>query len=543
MTRHANRNKIRVPTATNNLRAMSPAIAAEFCNERNGDLTPDRLRNGSTFLAWWRCGTCGHRWQERVRDRTVEHRGCSVCTLAQCRENSLAARFQSLAEQWDRDKNPPDLRPEEVAWSSNKPVWWKCTEGPDHSWQESPNRRTAKGRNSKGVGGCPFCEDFRVSVTNSLATRRPDLAAQLHPTLNGGLTAHDITWVSTRCVVWLSAEGDVWPAKVRDRSLQAGNVPFETGHRLAERHTIAAVAPHLIAEWASDLNGDRTPYNTAARSGQVYMWRLPDQPDLVWPATPADRVRGRGHPFKHGHMVCKANSLATLHPAIARTWHPDNDRKASEVTAQSSYRASWSCELHALPHTWVATVKNRVRGTGCPECNEVGVSRAQHRVMWELRYCFPDIPDGRPRIAVTRLPVPGRQRTRNYREIDIVIPGLRVLVEYDGLHFHRHPDKVADDRRKTAELQAQGFSVLRLRERGLPLLSDDDIEIGVDAGNKEPHVVAALVLRWLLNKGYVVPGADAYFDASRPLRAEEAERHLADKHGARAKQRGKKAKA
>lgn len=437
-------------------------------------------------------------------------------------ENSLAARFPALAAELDPTKNLLGQKAGGISWSSNVKLWWKCQNGPDHEWQESPNRRTGKGRRKDGkTGRCPFCANVRVSVTNSLATVRPDLADQWNPTRNGVLTPADVTYLTTRMVWWKGPNGDdhEWQAQVRWRTTQAGKVPFDTGHKLAKDRSLAANRPDLLEEWAHDLNPDLTPDKVAAFSLRKVWWRRPGVGQPAWHATVADRVRDRGSPYDHGHKVCEANCFLTLHPLLAREWSPRNlGVTAADVTAQSSQQRWWQCST--CSNEWEATPKNRAHGTGCPICNETGLSRAQHRVAWELRYCFPDIPHGTTRIRCDRLPVPGRQRKRQEREVDIPVLSLRCAIEYDGWFWHRH--KVEDDRRKSAELKTAGWRVLRLREKGLPDIGPDDVRIGLDAGNTEPHIVAAAVIRWLCDRGFEVANAAAYLAAGRPLMANEA---------------------
>jgi very-short-patch-repair endonuclease len=74
------------------------------------------------------------------------------------RSNSIAECRPDLVEEWDWEKNGI-LKPDMVAKSSNRKVWWKCKAG--HSWQVSPNNRMA-GNN------CPHCrsEKFQIIATN-----------------------------------------------------------------------------------------------------------------------------------------------------------------------------------------------------------------------------------------------------------------------------------------------------------------------------------------------------------------------------------------
>ena len=99
---------------------------------------------------------------------------------------SFAETHPDPAAQWHPTKNGA-LGPSDFGAGSKQKVWWKCPEGIDHEWKTAIASRTGK-RKTK----CPCCTGQKLSVTNSLATLRPDLAAQWHPTKNGELTPSDI---------------------------------------------------------------------------------------------------------------------------------------------------------------------------------------------------------------------------------------------------------------------------------------------------------------------------------------------------------------
>ena len=50
------------------------------------------------------------------------------------------------------------------------------------------------------------------------------------------------------------------------------------------------------------------------------------------------------------------------------------------------------------------------------------------------------------------------------------VGGRQLIGEYDGAYWHREPAKVLTDVRKTADLLAAGYLVVRLREDDLPPL-------------------------------------------------------------------------
>ena len=113
----------------------------------------------------------------------------------------LSISHPDLATEWHPTKNG-DLTPDTVVAGSNKKAWWKCPEGPDHEWEASLDHRTK----SKGTG-CPCCSGYKVSVTNSLATLYPELAAEWHQTKNGDLTPDTVVAGSHEKFWWKCPKG------------------------------------------------------------------------------------------------------------------------------------------------------------------------------------------------------------------------------------------------------------------------------------------------------------------------------------------------
>ena len=123
-------------------------------------------------------------------------------------KKSLASEYPDIATEWHPTKNG-DLLPEDVAPKSGKKVWWvgKC----GHEWQAKVYART-------NGHGCPYCSNNKVlSGYNDLATARPDLAEEWHPSKNGNLMADMVAPLSSKKVWWLGKCGHEWQAVVEGR--------------------------------------------------------------------------------------------------------------------------------------------------------------------------------------------------------------------------------------------------------------------------------------------------------------------------------------
>jgi len=116
-------------------------------------------------------------------------RDCPFCSGRRVTpENNLAAMHPERARQWHPTRNG-DLTPQEVLPGYSRLVWWLCgTCG--HEWQAKPSSRM---RGS----GCRECSrSFPRRATEPLSVTHPELAAQWHPTANGGATPDQVTFGS-----------------------------------------------------------------------------------------------------------------------------------------------------------------------------------------------------------------------------------------------------------------------------------------------------------------------------------------------------------
>jgi len=120
-----------------------------------------------------------------------------------------------------------------------------------------------------------------------------------------------------------------------------------------------------------------------------------------------------------------------------------------------------------------------------------------------------DVLDSRPELDDRKVEVGSRSR-----EADIVLRELNIIVEYDGNYWHRDETRKVkgarfeSDVRKTRSLQAEGWTVLRVRERPLEPISDTDITI---PSNQDPKLTANAVLQKIQEiRGIPLAGLEEY---------------------------------
>ena len=148
--------------------------------------------------------------------------------------------------------------------------------------------------------GCPFCAGQRVSVTNSLAGRRPEVAREWHPWRNAGHSPADFVWSSNEEAWWKCPAGDdhEWRARINNRTSNDTGCPFCAGMAPSETTSLAAVFPELAEQWHPLLNGDLGPADVTTQSNRVAFWRC--SRGHVWRASVENRARGAACPFCSG---------------------------------------------------------------------------------------------------------------------------------------------------------------------------------------------------------------------------------------------------
>jgi len=342
------------------LATTDPALAAQWHPTRNGSLTPADVAPGSGRKVWW-LDRHGHEWDDTPNHRTTRGSGCAVCAGKRIVVgfNDLASVRRDLAAQWHPTRNG-DVLPTQVTPGSSKRYWWEDKYG--HEWESQVNNR------ANGTG-CPYCAGQKVLAGfNDLATKRPDIAIEWHPTGNGDLTPNAITAQANRMIWFQCRDGHEWRSKLSNRTALGQGCPVCAGQKvLPGLNDMATTSPTLAAQWHPTKNHPLTPRDVFRSTAKRFWWV--DALGHEWEASANERSNGSNCPYCSGQrLMVGFNDLATRMPVIAIEWHPTRnaERTPQMITAMNGTRAWWLC---TAGHEWEAIIASRSRGSGCPACS------------------------------------------------------------------------------------------------------------------------------------------------------------------------------
>jgi hypothetical protein len=414
-----------------------------------------------------------------------------------------------VAQEWHQKLNGA-FTPAVVSANSIQLFWWKCPKGKDHVWRATPNNRTWNN------SGCPCCDGKQVSITNSLAQKKySKIAAQWHPTMNGGLTPSDVVAGSDQSFWWKCPKGKdhIWRTSPKHRTNSGSGCSSCAGQQVSITNSLAQKKySKIAAQWHPTMNGGLTPSDVVAGSDQSYWWKCSLGPDHVWKATLNDRTHVKhpsGCPFCEGKQVSITNSLAQKkYSKIAAQWHPtmNGGLTPSDVVAGTTRKYWFQCNI-SKDHVWDSAGSNRLRGRGCPYCKLAPRSAAEIRLAYELSALIDfDLEKHKIRLE------------GKLRDVDIVIDQLNLVVEYDGNWWHRN--KVKEDQKKNRVLENSGWDVIRVREHPLKSIHLHDVMVSTAEDTKT--VADAVFNKIALVTGKTIPGLTGYLRSKKVRRESES---------------------
>ncbi|KZX57917.1 hypothetical protein A3709_20040 [Halioglobus sp. HI00S01] len=240
MTMKARWKGAECPTCKKSLLTQHPELVRWWDTAANG-MGPETASVYDRTKRWWKCDH-GHRFERSIVTTIKYGLTCKQCKALGLEINTRAARddhnllndHPDIAAEWDYRKN--NFRPEEHSPGSTRVAHWICERG--HEWSCKISERTAE----RSRRSCPHCKTLKYT--------HPELAAELHPTKNGPITAEKLKKSSTDMVLWVCPHGHEYSQTPAARTRKL----YPAGCTVCK--SIGVIYEDLIAaEW--DYKGNR----------------------------------------------------------------------------------------------------------------------------------------------------------------------------------------------------------------------------------------------------------------------------------------------
>ena len=426
-------------TAQYNLAALRPDLLKIWSPEN--PISPDQVAPKASFVAKWICG-CGNEWEAPIRN--VRNASCKKCNFNRAiSTNNFAIAYPDKVKLWS-PKN--DFKPEDVTPKSGKRAWWICSKG--HEWNAIVSS-IANGT------GCPFCAGQRLVPENSFARKYPNLAKFWD--LQKNKITPDLVSAGTSKKFWFICDkGHSFDVSLNNATSLGRWCRYCAGQVATDKNNILKLAPELAEEWHP--KNKTKPSNFLPQSHHTVWWLC--NAGHEWKAAIYSRYTGSGCPYCGNKKVSDTNNLAHLHPELLGEYdfEANKGKDPKTILAGTTEQIWWKCKFG---HKWKAAVRHRTgrNKTGCPECSP--------------QASFPEI-----RFYTEIEAALGGSKWRGKLEdveIDIWLQEQNIAIEYDGSYYHSRLMK--KDEKKNRKLEALGQLVIRIREKPLKPISENDFMI------------------------------------------------------------------
>ncbi len=312
----------------------------------------------------------------------------------------------------------------------------------------------------------------KISSEYNLKTINPSVAEEWHKTKNI-LDLDKIAPYSRKKAWWKCKKcNHEWEASIGNRTSNDTGCPKCKKETRVKKYienkliesALSIKNPELQKEWHNENKYKFTEVNSGSH---WKVWWVCKDCTFKWKSEIRLRAAGRGCPKcskKRGgektrkHRLQKSISFSKKFPNIAVEWHvkKNGNKKPDDFGFSSNKIFWWKCKNN---HEWQASINNRTgKKSNCPYCSHQS-SSPELRVLCELKSIF----DIQHRYRVDK------------REIDVFIKGYNLGIEYDGWLYHQK--KYKHDVEKNDYFEKRGVQIIRLRERPLSKLSNNDILI------------------------------------------------------------------
>lgn len=445
----------------NDLLTRCPDIAIDWDYEKN-DKNPQYIKFSSSENAFWKCHTCGYRWEAKISNRAYNHVGCKECGKIQSIEKrkniqrektgGFSKNYPDLLQDWDYEKNI-GVDPYKLNISDKNVYMWKCRDA-NHSFPATITYRRSN-------DACVYCSNKKLLIGfNDFQTKRMDLLEEWDYEKND-CSPNKILFTNHKTVINWKCKycgAEIQSTLANHKTLGCRSCKLKNRHAKNKANRIEfgaalnkEVYPELYLDWDFKENEKESIFweQTLPSYSSNVNWKC-HTCGYKWKAPVNRRIRE-----KSGCRACKNlvvhtgfNDLETKMPELLVEWSEKNEKSPKEVLAGSDKRYIWNCRY--CGHEWRASIHNRKNeGSNCPRCSGNNTSFAEQAIFYYIKQFYSD--------AINRY----IDKESNL-ELDIYIPSKKYGIEYDGYRYHK--DKVDRDSKKNEIFTQKGIRLVRIRE-------------------------------------------------------------------------------
>lgn len=302
---------------------------------------------------------------------------------------------QTAVTALDYQRITPHIRPSDAP----REIASVCSNGHILKYAYTPERRGPGGK----VPVCHLCRGWIVVAgVNDLATTDPEVAAELDPELNGGLTSKHISANSKQTYIWrCPAKNHPYPATASNRTKAKSKCPVCLNRLIVPGiNDLATTHPEVVAEFHPTELARTSPTKLTSNSEMLIDFFCPSE--HTYRARVYDRVRASGCPecIRISNAASKQN-LAMTHPTVAAEWHPtlNGALRPEHFTHGSKETVAWLCPEG---HEYEQRIERRAAGYQCSVCSRrrlvAGVNdvATEHPLLvkeWHPYLNYPKTPD------------------------------------------------------------------------------------------------------------------------------------------------------
>ena len=220
------------------------------------------------------------------------------------KENNFTVRYPDLLKEWDYEKNK-GLFPEYFSIGSNKKVYWRC--------QNCNNSYTTTIFHKIEGNGCPYCSGKKVSNTNNLKIKYPELSSYWDYSKND-IKPEEVYYNSRKKVWWICSKcRKSFQASICTRVRSKHYACFDCMHKIIGKSnqkkalkngSLFEKRSDLLNEWNYLKNTDILPEDVSCGSGKLVWWKC-SKCGNEWQAKVFNRVYGTGCPKCRKKGRCK----------------------------------------------------------------------------------------------------------------------------------------------------------------------------------------------------------------------------------------------